>query len=51
METNKDKFQVICIGKKTYESIKLFQKSDTIIDCCESNITLLGVKLDFMSVS
>ena len=47
MQANTDKFQAICIGKKTYEAIKHSQINDTVIQC-ESNVTLLCVNIDFM---
>ena len=47
MQANADKFQGICIGKKTYEAVKHFQINDTVVQC-ESNATFLGVNIDFM---
>ena len=47
MQANTDKFQAICIGKKTYEAIKHSDINDTVIQC-ESNVTLLCVNIDFM---
>ena len=47
MQANPDKFQAICIGKKTYEAIKHFQMNDTAIQC-QSNVSLSDVHIDFM---
>ena len=47
MKANPDKFQAICLGKKTNSLIKEFEIVDTRIEC-EDNVTLLGVNIDFM---
>ena len=44
MNTNPDKFQAICIGKKTHENIESFQIGQTNIKCDDS-VTLLGINL------
>ena len=46
MKANPDKFQAICIGKKTHDAIHQFQIDSTVIKC-EDNVTLLGVNIDF----
>ena len=46
MKANPDKFQAICIGKKTHDAIEQFQIGSTLIKC-EDNVTLIGVKVDF----
>ena len=47
MKTNPDKFQAICIGKKTYDNIETFRIGETDIKC-ENNVSLLGINIDFM---
>ena len=47
MKANSDKFQDICIGKKTNDNIESFRIGDTDIKC-ENNDTLLGINIDFM---
>ena len=47
MKANPDKFQVICIGKKTYDNIETFRIGETDIKC-ENNVSLLGINIDFM---
>ena len=49
MQANTDKFQVICIGKITYEAIKHFEINATVIQC-ESNVTLLGVNIGLNNI-
>ena len=45
-EANPDKFQALCVGKRTREAIKSFQLGTTVIEC-EIKVTLLGVSIDF----
>ena len=47
MKANPDKFQAICIGKKTYDNIETFRNGETDIKC-ENNVSLLGINIDFM---
>ena len=47
MKANAEKFQAICIGKKSYENIDSFQVGQTKIKC-DDNVTLLGINLDYM---
>ena len=47
MKANPDKFQVICIGKKTHDNIESFQIGQTNIKCDDS-VTLLGINIDYM---
>ena len=47
MKANPDKFQAICIGKKTYDNIETFRIGETDIKC-ENNVSLLGINIDFM---
>ena len=47
MKANPDKFQAICIGKKTYDNIETFRIGETDIKC-EINVSLLGINIDFM---
>ena len=47
MKANTDKFQEICIGKKTNDNIKYLRIGDTDISC-ENNVSLLGINIDFM---
>ena len=47
MKANPDKFQAICIGQKTHDAISSFHLNDTVINC-DDNVTLLGIKIDFM---
>ena len=47
MKANPDKFQAICVGKKTHDNIESFQIGQTNIKC-EENVTLLGINIDFM---
>ena len=46
MKANPDKFQAICVGKRTFDAIKSFQLGDTKITC-EEKVSLLGVTIDF----
>ena len=46
-KANPDKFQAICIGKKTYNNIETFRSGDTDIKC-ENNGSLLGINIDSM---
>ena len=46
MKASPDKFQAICIGKKTQDAIEQFQIGSTLIKC-ENTVTLLGVNIDF----
>ena len=45
MKANPDKFQAICVGKRTFDAIKSFQLGDTKITC-EEKVSLLGVTID-----
>ena len=45
MKANPDKFQAICVGKRTFDAIKSFQLGDTNITC-EVTVSLLGVTID-----
>ena len=45
MKANPDKFQAICVGKRTFDAIKSFQLGDTKITC-EEKVFLLGVTID-----
>ena len=47
MKANPDKFQAICIGKKSHYNIDSFQVGQTNIKC-DDNFTLLGINLDYM---
>lgn len=47
MKANPEKFQAICIGKKSHENIDSFQVGQTNIKC-DDNVTLLGINLDYM---
>ena len=47
MKANPDKFQAICIGKKSHDNIDSFQVGQTNIKC-DDNVTLLGINLDYM---
>lgn len=47
MKANPEKFQAICVGKKSHDIIKSFTIGDTVITC-DYNVTLLGVNIDFM---
>ena len=47
MKANPDKFQAICIGKKTHDNIESFQIGQTNIKCDDS-VTLLGINIDYM---
>ena len=47
MKANPDKFQAIRIGTKTYDNIETFRIGETDIKC-ESNVSLLGINIDFM---
>ena len=47
MKAIPDKFQAICIGKKTYDNIETLRIGETDIKC-ESNVSLLGINIDFM---
>ena len=47
MKANPDKFQAICIGKKTYDNIETFRIGETDIKR-EINVSLLGINIDFM---
>ena len=44
MKANPDKFQAICVGKRTFDAIKSFQLGDTKITC-EEKVSLLGVTI------
>ena len=50
MKANPDKFQAICVGKRTFDAVKSFQLGDTKI-LCEKKVSLFGVtiyvQLDF----
>ena len=46
MKANPDKFQAICTGKKSHDTIEQFQIGSTLIKC-KDNVTLLGVNIDF----
>ena len=46
MKANPDKFQAICIGKKTRDNIESFQIGQTNIKCDDS-VTLLGINIDY----
>ena len=47
MKANPEKFQAICVGKKSNDNIKSFTIGDTDITC-DDNVTLLGINIDFM---
>ena len=47
MKANPEKFQAICVGKKSHDNIKSFKIGDTDITC-DDNVTLLGINIDFM---
>ena len=47
MKANPDKFQAICIGKKTYDNIETYRIGETVFKC-ENNVSLLGINIDFM---
>ena len=47
MKANPDKFQAICIGKKTFDNIETFSIGGTDIKC-ENNVRLLGINIGFM---
>ena len=47
MQANPDKFQAICLGRKTHEIVTSFNINDTAIKC-EDNVTLLGIDIDYM---
>ena len=47
MKANTSKFQVICVGKKAYESIKPFIIDNVNIKC-EDSVTLLAVNIDIL---
>ena len=49
MKENPNKFQAICIGKKTHDYIEYFQIGPTNIKC-DDNVTLLGINIDLMSM-
>ena len=44
MKANPDKFQAICIGKKTHDNIESFQIGQTNIKC-DDGVTLLGMNI------
>ena len=46
MKVNPDKFQAICVSKRTFDATKSFQLGDTMITC-EDKVTLLCVSIDF----
>ena len=46
IKANPDKFQAICVGKRTFDAIKSFQLGDTMITY-EDKVTLFGVSIDF----
>ena len=45
MKAYPDKFQAMCVGKRTFDAIKSFQLGDTKITC-EEKVSLLGVTID-----
>ena len=45
MKANPDKFQAICVGKRTFDAIKSFQLGDTKI-LCENKVSHLVVTID-----
>lgn len=45
MKPDPDEFQAICMGKITHDATKQFQMG---VIQCETNVTLLGVNIDFM---
>ena len=45
MKANPDKFQAICVGKRTFDAITSFQLGNTKIKC-KDEVSLLGVTLD-----
>jgi hypothetical protein len=47
MKANPSKFQAICIGKKTFDSIENFHITDQVIEC-QTSAKLLGVELDYL---
>ena len=47
MKANPEKFQEICIGKKTNDNIKYLRIGKTDISC-ENNVSLLGINIGFM---
>ena len=47
MKANREKFQAICVGKKSHDNIKSFTIGDTDITC-DDNVTLLGINIAFM---
>ena len=46
-KANPEKFQAICIDKKSHENIDSFQVGQTNIKC-DDNVTLLSINLDYM---
>ena len=47
MKANPDKFEAICIGRKTHDNIESFQIGQTNIKC-DDRVTLLGINIDYM---
>ena len=47
MNANHEKFQAICVGKKTHDNIESFHTGQTNIKC-EENVTLLCINIDLM---
>ena len=47
MKANPDKFQAICISKKSHDKIDSFQVGQTNIKC-DDNVTILGINMEFM---
>ena len=45
MKANPDKFQALCVGKRTFDAITSFQLGNAKITC-EDKVSLLGVTLD-----
>ena len=45
MKANPDKFQAICVGKRTFDAFTSFQLGNTMITC-EDKVSLLGGSLD-----
>ena len=46
MKANPEKFQAVCVGKKSHDNIKSFTIGDTDITC-DDNVALLGINIDF----
>ena len=45
MKANTDKFQAICVGRRTFDAITSLQLGNTKITC-EDKVSLLGFTLD-----